>query len=64
MVSPSEKPRSRPAPPSPVAGRRRRTGGRATLDGSSGRSPSGGLGTMGYGCPAAIGVQAARPDSL
>ncbi|MEO1331631.1 MAG: acetolactate synthase 3 large subunit [Pseudomonadota bacterium] len=25
---------------------------------------SGGLGTMGYGCPAAIGVQAARPDSL
>ena len=25
---------------------------------------SGGLGTMGYGCPAAIGVQVARPDSL
>ncbi len=25
---------------------------------------SGGLGTMGYGCPAAIGVQVAHPDSL
>src|SRR5262245_20789132 len=26
--------------------------------------PSGGLGTMGYGLPAAIGVQAAHPNSL
>jgi len=25
---------------------------------------SGGLGTMGYGLPAAIGVQVAHPDSL
>ncbi len=25
---------------------------------------SGGLGTMGYGCPAAVGVQVAHPDSL